>query len=94
MKIFFDTNVYVAETLLGEGAQRLFESTLRGRWRIFTSAYVLNEVGHVLVDDLGFSRRLAILAKQRILRRSSLVQAEGRAIVPGIRATAQSSKLP
>ena len=31
MKVFFDTNVYVAEALLGETAERLIEATLLAR---------------------------------------------------------------
>ena len=35
MKVFFDTNVYVAEALLGEGSTRLIEATLSAGWRIY-----------------------------------------------------------
>jgi len=44
MKVFFDTNVYVAEALLGEAAERMLEATRRSSWRIFTSSYVLAEI--------------------------------------------------
>lgn len=37
MKVFFDTNVYVAEALLGEAAERMLEATTRVSWRIFSS---------------------------------------------------------
>lgn len=73
MKVFFDTNVYVAEALLGRGAARLIDATLRAGWRIYVSRYVLDETGRVIVDKLGFSRRLAALSRQRSLRRSSPV---------------------
>ncbi|MEI8194878.1 MAG: putative toxin-antitoxin system toxin component, PIN family [Phycisphaerae bacterium] len=82
MKIFFDTNVHIADALLGKAATRMLEATRRGKWRMFTSQYVLDEVGHVLVDDLGFSSRLAILAQRRILRRFVLVKGHSKAIVP------------
>ena len=55
MKVFFDTNVYVAEALLGRGAQRMVEATCRARWRIFASMYLLDELAKVLVDYLGFA---------------------------------------
>ena len=35
MKIFFDTNVYVAEALLGEAAEEMLEVTARASWRIY-----------------------------------------------------------
>ena len=43
MKVFFDTNVYVAEALLGGGAAQMVAATIESRWRIFTSGYVLDE---------------------------------------------------
>jgi len=83
MKVFFDTNVYIAEALLGAAAQRLVDATRRARWRIFASHYLLDEVSHVLVDDLGFSRRLAALARRRIIRHCTLVKPISAATVPG-----------
>jgi predicted nucleic acid-binding protein len=61
MKVFFDTNVYVAEALLGEMAEQLIEATERASWRIYASAYLLDELQRVLVEKLEFSRRLASL---------------------------------
>jgi len=82
MKVFFDTNVYVGEALLGQACERMIQATLDARWRIYTSLYVLDELMHVLNDQLGFSRRLALLAQRRIVRRSTLVQAASKAQVP------------
>jgi predicted nucleic acid-binding protein len=39
MKVFFDTNVYVAEALVGGAAERLVAATISARWRIFSSTY-------------------------------------------------------
>jgi len=33
MKVFFDTNVYVAEALLGSAAERMVEATSNASWR-------------------------------------------------------------
>jgi putative PIN family toxin of toxin-antitoxin system len=83
MKVFFDTNVYVAESLLGETAERLIEATLLGRWRVFTTGYVLDELNRVLTEKLGFPRRLATLSRRRIMRRSVLIEpGESRHVVP------------
>lgn len=82
MKIFFDTNVHIADALLGKAASRLLSATQRAKWRMFTSQYVIDEVGHVLVDDLDFSPRLAALAQGRIVRRCTLVKLRSSATVP------------
>src|SRR5438034_4364116 len=82
MKIFFDTNVLVADALLGEAAMRMLDATEQARWRIFTSRFVLDELVHVLIDDFNFSRRLATLAQLRILRKSLLVEPSSNAEVP------------
>src|SRR5204862_85193 len=76
MKVFFDTNVYVAEALLGRAAERMINATMANRWRIYSSDYVLDEVERVMARQLGFSRRLATLTKARMRRRSSLVSAQ------------------
>lgn len=73
MKVFFDTNVYVAEALLGDAAERMLEATRRASWRIFTSSYVLAEIERV-VERLGHSRRLALLTRKRAKRHAILVE--------------------
>jgi len=72
MKIFFDTNVYVAEALLGENAAEILDATQQALWRIHASSYLLDELERVL-EWLGFSRRLATLSRQRITHRASLI---------------------
>ena len=76
MKVFFDTNVYVAQALLGRAAERMINATMANRWRIYSSDYVLDEVERVMARQLGFSRRLATLTKARVRRRSSLISAQ------------------
>lgn len=73
MKVLFDTNVYVAEAVLGGGAYRMVEATSKATWRIFTSPYLLAEIERVMVDRLGFSHRFALLTRRRIQRRAVLV---------------------
>ena len=72
MKVFFDTNVYIAEALLGRAAERMVAATLASRWRIYTSPYALDELERVM-KRLGFSSRLAKLTQDRVRRRSVLV---------------------
>lgn len=73
MKVFFDTNVYIAEALLGGAAEQIVSATVAARWRIFCSGYVLDEIQRVLTEKLGFSARLARLTRERSRRRSVLV---------------------
>jgi predicted nucleic acid-binding protein len=83
MKVFFDTNVYVAEALLGEMAETIIEATERASWRIYASGYLLDELQRVLVEKLEFSRRLASLSRGRIVRRARLVDpGASRHVVP------------
>jgi putative PIN family toxin of toxin-antitoxin system len=75
MKLLFDTNVYIAEALVGGGAARMVEATHSAGWRVYVSTYLLDEVERVLTDYLGFSHRFGMLARQRIIRRAALVEA-------------------
>src|SRR5215471_596177 len=74
MKIFFDTMAYVAEALLGETAERIIEITQQAAWRIYVSTYQLDELERVLTEALGFSRRLAVLTRRRVMRRAEMVE--------------------
>lgn len=75
MRIFFDTNVYIAEALLGGAAEQMVAATLKARWRILSSGYVLDEMQRVLVEKFGFSPRFARLTRERSRRRAKLVVA-------------------
>jgi len=83
MKVFLDTNVYVAEALLGESAELMISATVGASWRIFINDHVLDEIQSVLTEDLGFSARLARLTRQRCLRRAIRVEdVPSRHVVP------------
>lgn len=74
MKVFFDTNVYVAEALLGGAAEELLAATERASWRVHASPYLLDELERVLTERLGFSRRLALLSRRRVAQRATLIE--------------------
>jgi hypothetical protein len=57
VKVFFDTNVYVAEALLGQVAEQLLEVTEGASWRIYASLYLLDELERDL--RVGFERGIA-----------------------------------
>ena len=75
MKVFFDTNVYVSEALTGGRAERILKATLAARWRIYSSDYLLDELQRVLDEDLRLGQRLAVRARERAQRRSTLIRA-------------------
>jgi putative PIN family toxin of toxin-antitoxin system len=74
MKVFLDTNVYVAEALLGETAEELVHATTKARWHLYTSSHVLAELERVMVERLACSRRFAALTRKRTQRRATLVE--------------------
>jgi uncharacterized protein len=74
MKVFFDTNVYVAEVLLGDVADRILRATVKASWRVYSSRFLLAELDRVMVNRLGLSRRHASLTRRRVERRSQLVE--------------------
>ena len=83
MKVFFDTNVYVAEALLGGAAEQMLSTTALARWKILSSNYVLEETERVLTEKFGFSRRLGRLTRDRVRRRANMVVSrESRHVVP------------
>src|SRR4029079_7975917 len=82
MKIFFDTNVYVAEALRGRGAARMLAATQAARWRIYFSDHLLDELSRVLTEDIGLSPLFAALARTRISKRSVRVTALASGTVP------------
>jgi putative PIN family toxin of toxin-antitoxin system len=69
MKVIFDTNVYVSESLVGGLAEQIIAATIAARWRIFASGYLLDEAERVLNEKLGLGARIASLAHVRIRRR-------------------------
>jgi putative PIN family toxin of toxin-antitoxin system len=72
MKVFFDTNVYIAEALLGRAAERLVDATFAADWRVYSTPHLLDELAEVM-RRLRFSKRLATLAQRRIRRRTQVV---------------------
>jgi putative PIN family toxin of toxin-antitoxin system len=75
MKIFFDTNVYVAEALLGQAASATIAATEEAGWRIFCSDHVLDELVRVLAEYRHFSHRFAARTRRHVLRRCQIVEA-------------------
>jgi putative PIN family toxin of toxin-antitoxin system len=73
MKILFDTNVYVAEALLGQGAEEIVAATERASWRIYAASHILDELERVMTEELGFAKRLALFSRRRIMRRASII---------------------
>src|SRR5262245_51942084 len=74
MKVLFDTNVYVSESLVGGLAELIIEATINARWRIFISTFQLDEMVRVLVESLELGARFAALTRDRCRRRGEAVE--------------------
>jgi predicted nucleic acid-binding protein len=72
MKVLFDTNVHVSETLVGGHAETIIGAARNAHWRVIASTDLLDEFERVLRDELNFSRRVASMARQRVRRRCEL----------------------
>ncbi len=87
MKIFFDTNIYVAESLNGRAARAAIAATRSARWRIYTTQHVLDELDRVLRTYIGLSARAVAVAREQVELRSVLIPMQSsRHIVPDDRA--------
>jgi predicted nucleic acid-binding protein len=63
----------MSRRLVGDAAELMLRSTVQAGWRIFVSDYVLDETVRVMIDDLGFTNRIAGLTRERCQRRARLV---------------------
>jgi putative PIN family toxin of toxin-antitoxin system len=67
--------IWVSYCVRPEGFRhRLIAEARRQRVRFFISAYMLDELQRVLVEDLGRSRRFAGLARRAVLRVAKLIE--------------------
>src|SRR5437870_3439252 len=74
MKVAPDTMIWVSYCTLKDGFRhRLIERARRQRVRFFVSEYILDELADVLVEDLGRTRRYALLARRAVLRIAKVV---------------------
>lgn len=74
MKVFFDTNVYVAQALRGDAATKAIAATHGARWRVYVNQKVLDELYRVLVEQLGLREGFAEHAQARCRHRGSIVE--------------------
>src|SRR5438874_3622466 len=75
MKAVPDTMLWVSYATHRDGPRhRAIERAWRARVRLFTSAYILDELTRVLTDDFGHSPRFAGLAVRAVLRRARPVE--------------------
>jgi putative PIN family toxin of toxin-antitoxin system len=74
VKVVADTMIWVSYcTRKGGYRYRLIERAKRQGVRFFVSEYILDELSDTLVEDLGQTRRYALLACRAVLRIAKLV---------------------
>ena len=74
MKVFFDTNIYIAEAVAHGLAEQLIEVTRAANWKICVSRYVADELERVMTNQLCAPRWLARAARRQCLKRGSLAR--------------------
>ena len=75
MKVVVDTMFWISYcTLKGGFRYRLIERARRRRVRMFVSEYILDELTETLIEDLGQTRRFALLARKAVLRMAQMVE--------------------
>jgi uncharacterized protein len=75
MKILFDTNVYVSESLVGGLAEQIITASRKARFRVYVSRYILDETTRVLTEKFGFNPRFAAAVRRRIRNRCQIATA-------------------
>jgi putative PIN family toxin of toxin-antitoxin system len=74
MKAVPDSMLWVSYAANPEGMRRqVLDRAVRQRVRLYSSAYILNEVARVLVEDFNKTQRFATLSAHAILRLTRLV---------------------
>ncbi len=75
MKVGADTMIWVSYCVNPDGFRhRVIETARRKRVRLFVSDYILDELESTLIEDIGRTRRFAVLARRAILRIARVVQ--------------------
>lgn len=83
MKVVFDTNVYVSDALFDALAEALVEAARDGKFLLYVSDFILQELRQVLIEKFKVSRRFASLTVKRVQRIARLTQT-GKRRFPGL----------
>lgn len=77
MKVVLDSNVYVSAFAFDRGPEKIIDLGIAGKFKVYSSLYIIEEVKRVLHEKLGMSERFSTLAGKRIERYSSVVPVRG-----------------
>ena len=77
MKVVLDSNVYVSAFGFDAGPEEIVNLGLAGKFKVYSSLYIIEEVKRVLHVKLGMSERFSALAGKRIERYSNVVPVRG-----------------
>jgi putative PIN family toxin of toxin-antitoxin system len=77
VKVVLDSNIYVSAFLFDRDPERIIDFGIAGKFKLYSSLYIIEEVKRVLHEKLGTSERFAVLSGKRIERYSSVIPIRG-----------------
>jgi putative PIN family toxin of toxin-antitoxin system len=77
VKVVIDSNIYISAFLFDRVPEEVVDLGIAGRFKVYSSIYIIGEVRRVLCEKLGTSDRFAILAAKRIERISTVIPVRG-----------------
>lgn len=77
MKVVLDSNIYISAFCFDRDPEKIFNLGVAGKFKVYSSLYIIEEVKRVLQEKLEMSERFAVLAGKRIERYSDVVPVRG-----------------
>jgi putative PIN family toxin of toxin-antitoxin system len=77
VKVVLDSNIYVSAFYFDRGPERIVDLGISGKFKVYSSLYIIAEVKRVLHEKLGAPERFAVLSAERIKRHSTVVPVRG-----------------
>jgi len=77
VKVVLDSNIYISAFCFDRDPETIINLGMAGKFKVYSSLYIIHEVRTVLSEKLKMSERFASLAAKRIERYSSVVPVRG-----------------
>lgn len=77
MKVVLDSNIYVSAFCFDRDPETVINLGMAGKFKVYSSLYIIHEVRTVLSQKLKMSERFTSLAAERIERYSTVVPVRG-----------------
>jgi uncharacterized protein len=77
VKVVLDSNIYVSAFCFDGDPEKVINLGIAGKFKVYSSLYIIREVQAVLSKKLNMSERFASIAAKRIERYSNVVPVRG-----------------